>query len=430
MQLDRPRVLVISSCPLSIGPAAIADQYREALKRKGCEVDLLLKNPEPGRPDILYVLDKEERPCIIKRVYNTLKNKVISKKYPKSGYYFFYRKEEEPPVDSQRILDKITKPYDLVFVVFWQTMLSFESIDKIYDKLHCQFQFAGVDYSQMSGGCHFTNGCQRYKIGCGSCPAFDSKNENDFTAWNVQYRKKVYDKVKPIVFGNHYMQEFYKESILLRNARLETYHSMIIDTDVFKPLDKSSVKVAHDILLAKKTVIFFACQNLDDERKGIKYLIEALNILYDKVSDKADEIMVIMAGKDFEKVKTMIPFDSKGFGYVQMDKLPELYSVSTVYVCPSVNDAGPMMVGQSLCCGTPVVGFDMGSVKDLVKDKGTGICVPFRDSKALAEAIEIVIKMPKNEYSDMSDRCREVAMRYCSYDAQADMILNAYHKYK
>ena len=137
-----------------------------------------------------------------------------------------------------------------------------------------------------------------------------------------------------------------------------------------------------------------------------------------------------MAGRDFEKISTMIPFESKGFGYVPMDKLPELYSASTVYVCPSVNDAGPMMVGQSLCCGIPVVGFDMGAVNELVKDKGTGICVPLRDSEALAEGIERVIKMSHEEYNDMSVRCREVAMKYCSYDAQADMILNAYYKYK
>lgn len=430
MQLNKPRVLIISSCPLSMGPAAIAGQYYEALKNRGVEVDMLLKTPEPDRPDIMSVLEKEDRKNIIFRILQNIKWRIIGKNTPRPGYSFFYKRENQPPVATDTILSKITKPYDLVYVVFWQTMLSFESINRIYDKLHCQIQFAGVDYSQMSGGCHFTNGCERYKTGCGKCPAFDSKDENDFTAWNVQYRKKVYEKVKPIIYGNLYTLSFYKESYLLKNARLELTPSAIIDTDKFKPLDSKSLRRKYNIQEEKKYVIFFACQNLDDERKGMKYLVEALNLLYKRLSNDANEVVVMMAGYGFDKVSSLMAFEAKGLGYVSMNTLPELFSISTLFVCPSVNDAGPMMVGQSLCCGTPVVGFDMGSVKQLVKDKGTGICVPLRDSQALANGMEMVLKMPKEEYNKVSARCREIALKNCSYEAQADLILNTYYKYK
>ncbi len=428
MQTNKPRVLIISSCPLSMGPAAIAGQYYEALKNRGVEVDLLLKTPEPGRPEILSVLEKDVN-NIICRIFHALKRRIFGKSFPRPGYSFYYKREDRPPVATDKILAKITKPYDLVYVVFWQTMLSFESIDKIYDKLRCQIQIAGVDYSQMSGGCHFTNGCERYKIGCGCCPAFDSKDENDFTARNVQYRKKVYKKVKPIVYGNLYTLSFYRESYLLRDARLELNPSAIIDTDIFKPLDPTSLREKYIIPDEKKYVIFFACQSLNDERKGMKYLVEALNLLYKNLSDNANEVIVMMAGYGFDKVAPMIPFETKGLGYVAMNILPELFSISTLFVCPSVNDAGPMMVGQSLCCGIPVVGFDMGSVKQLVKEQGAGICVPLRDSQALAKGMETLVKMPKEGYDRMSARCREVALKNCSYDAQADLILGTYYKY-
>lgn len=424
-----PKTLIISSCSLKSGPAVIAGQYYDALRKKGIDVDLMLKYPDQERPEALFVVKEGYDNKWIVRLKRRFQRMIAGVKKINPTNAFFYTKEIYPPVPASKVVSAIKKKYDLVIIVFWQEMLSFETIQRIYDKLHCQIQFLCVDYSHMSGGCHFVGLCERYKVGCGMCPGVYSRKDKDFTAWNVQFRKKVYDRVKPVVFGNHHMQEFYKESFLLRNSRVETFHSMIIDTEEFKPLERTVMKDKLGILPVKKSVIFFACQNLDDERKGIKYLLEALNILHNKISDKADEVLVIMAGKDFEKVSSMIPFDSKGFGYVAMDKLPELYSASTVFVCPSVNDAGPMMVGQSLCCGTPVVGFDMGSVKDLVKDKGTGICVPLRDSKALAKGIETMIKMPQTEYNNISARCREVAMKYCSYDAQADMILNAYYKY-
>lgn len=87
-----------------------------------------------------------------------------------------------------------------------------------------------------------------------------------------------------------------------------------------------------------------------DERKGIKYLLEAFKSLYQKMGDSSKKVLVITAGRNYEAIKDSIPFASMGFGYVPMNELPELYSLATLFVCPSVNDAGPMMVNQSLCC--------------------------------------------------------------------------------
>lgn len=154
-------------------------------------------------------------------------------------------------IPSKKVVNAIKKQYDLVYVVFWQELLSFDTIERIYDKLHCQFQFLGVDYFQMSGGCHFTGDCQRYQLECVICPAFHSTNPNDFTGQNVKFRKRVYEKVKPIVGGNLYMNEFYKKSFLLRDARIELV-SPIINTDVLRPIDKVSLRQNYDISDEKK----------------------------------------------------------------------------------------------------------------------------------------------------------------------------------
>ena len=68
-----------------------------------------------------------------------------------------------------------------------------------YEEKLFQFRFAFVDYSPMSGGCHFTNGCEKYQTRCGECPAFNSHNPKDFTYRNVLYRAKVYDKIQPVI---------------------------------------------------------------------------------------------------------------------------------------------------------------------------------------------------------------------------------------
>lgn len=427
MQNSNPKILVLSSVSPTVGPAIIGEQIYDALKRKGLCVDFMTKYPEPGHPEYLWVVEKEYD----KRFWVRVKKKFLWWAVggrPK-GYPFFYTWEKYPPVPSQRVVDAIKKKYDYVIVVFWQELLSFETIDRIYDKLHCLFFFTGVDYSQMSGGCHFTGNCQNYKTGCGSCPAFRFRRKNDFTAWNVMFRKRVYEKVKPIVAGNLYMYQFYKESYLLKDARVEIGGIPIIDTDMFQPKDKIALRNKYNIPKEKSFIIFFGCQHLDDERKGIKYLLESLAILHKEMKEQIESVLVMAAGKAFESIKDKIPFDAMGFGYVPMNQLPELYSLATCFVCPSVNDAGPMMVNQSLCCGTPVVGFDMGAVKQVVKGKGTGICIPLRDTQALADGIMTILQMPPEEYKKMSQKAREVALQTSSYEARANAIMEVYKKY-
>lgn len=426
MAKNSPRVLIISSGALTSGPGIIAGQYYRALKDKGLEVDLLLKYPEKGRPDIISVYDNNPSKSILSRIFRRIIRTIRNQNYPiGEPYRFFYKRENKPPVPTAYVLRKITKPYDLVCILFWQELLSFETISKLYDKLQCQFQFLAVDYSPMSGGCHFVGDCIRYQTGCGKCPAIYSKNENDFTSWNVRYRKKVYEKVQPVIYGNLYMQEFYKKSFLLKDLRLVTSKGAIIDTDIFKPLDVFPLYKKYNLTENKK-YIFVACQNLDDKRKGISYLIEALNFLWNLIKESSGDVTVLIAGKGYDGIKSSIPFETIGLGYVSMNELPELYSISRLYVCSSVDDAGPMMVGQSLCCATPVVGFDMGAVKLLVKNQQTGVCVPLRDSKALADGMGLIINMTDKDYLKLSAHCREVAMQYCSFEAQADMILDTF----
>ena len=429
MSKGAPKILIISSCRLSQGPAAIAGQYYDAFCQEGYDTDLLLKYPEPDHPEYMYVVDESYEKSLFYRIrHSYLWKKFFSKKKLNNKFYLSYSKEKYPPIPSKVVVNKISKKYDLILIVFWQGLLSFETIQRIYDKLHCQIHIMGVDYSQMSGGCHFPGSCDNYVTGCGMCPAICSTDKNDFTAWNVRYRKKVYKKVKPIVYGNQYMHQFYKKSYLLKDANCELIPSIIIDTKLFQPLDSKSCREKYHIP-KEKYILFFACQNLNDYRKGISYLLEALIILNEKLGEEKNQILVITAGNGYEEIKTQIPFESMGMGYVPMERLPEIFALSTCFICPSIDDAGPMMVNQSLCCGKPVVGFEIGSVLQVVKDKGTGYCVPLKDVNKMSDKILEVLKLSTTEYQQMQKKCREVALQTSSYTSQVKLILDTYTKY-
>lgn len=423
-----PRVLILSSVSLTIGPAKIAEDYYKALRAYGLECDLLLLKEENDHPEYFYVrANKEYTRSDAVRLWTTLRLKPQQFKCN-----FFYTYEWLPLISPHDITDAIHKQYDLVITVFWQEGFSFQTMKAIYDKIHCLFIFACVDYSTMSGGCHFFGDCERYKYGCGYCVQQGSNFKYDFTFSNVRYRKRFIKKIKPVIRVNHYLKQFYNQSYLWKGYnRMEISPAPTIDTDIFKPLDKIVCREKYNIIPNKKFVIMFASQYLTNPRKGIDYFIEALQILKNRFTkEQASNILVLGVGREHEKVAERIPFDFKAIGYVPIETLPELFSISDCFICSSVNDAGPMMVNQSLCCGTPVVGFDMGAVQSVVKNKGTGYCAKLKDSEDLAQGIETIYCLTKEEKNSMSQKCREVALSTSSYNAFAQSIVDIYSRWR
>ena len=430
-----PRVLVISSADPFVGPGIVGLDHYNSLKSGGLEVDFMTKYPVDGHPEFISVLDrkaKERDNSFFFRGFRKLKDFLLNSPllHQTADHCFFYTKESHPEVPVEQVLSKVEKKYDVVYIMFWQGLLSFETIEVIFDKLCCQFHFVCVDYSPLSGGCHFIGDCERYKIGCGKCPGINSKREKDFTRWNVSYRKRVYAKVKPIVWGNTYMNMFYRQSYLLKDYDRCEVVPPLMDNDTYRPLDMNVCRQKYKILHEKKFLMFAGCQHLDDERKGMKYLLNALEILYTRLSDdERESVLLILAGHDIKPIKESLFFDYVYLGYVKQHLLPEIYSMSSVYLSPSVNDAGPTMVNQSLSCGTPVVAFEMGAALDLVKDKGTGYCAVLRDSVDFANGIEMIFRMSDDGYANMRNHCRKTALDLTSAKSHVDNFLKIWRKY-
>ena len=436
MQKSKPKILIISSANPTSGPGVLANDSLTAFRQMGLEADLLTLNRIDTHHDFLYVQDNltflgQLRHKISRLHPYYLRQRFFNNLQPKGSYGFFYREDQKPPIRSSEVLKKIKKNYDLVVIFFWQGMLSYRTIEEIYDKLHCVFRFNMVDYSPMSGGCHFTGNCEGYQHACGCCPAFESQDQNDFTHQNVMYRERVLKKVAPIITGNSYQFGFYEKSFLLHDAyRVMSFP--IIDTDKFSPKNKSALRKKYGIDNLKKHLILFGSQNINDERKGISYLVEALQKLSRMLSEKmCSEVLLVAIGNDFDKLKPLLPanIDSLGLGFVSKDELPEIYSMCDMYLCSSVNDAGPMMVNQSLCCGTPVVGFAMGACLDGVKDKGTGYCAKLKDSTDFAEGIYKMLNLNDTGRQMMSEKCRKLAVDNYSLEASANRTIRQYYEY-
>lgn len=428
-------ILIVSSANPSVAAGVLAVDYYNALKKNGSEVDFLTKNKSLEYPDFLYIQDNYVNKAIrkITKLFDKVSFKffrIITKRDYKllTQRYFFYKNEKKPPVSNRRLLKALPKDkrYDLILIMFWQEMLSASSLEALYDKYKCPIFIGCVDYSPMTGGCHFISDCPTFERGCGACEIWYSKNQKDFTYKNVLEKKRIYEKIKPVLLVNRYMDENYaSKSPILKNTKKE-YIFPVINDDLFCPIDKKIAKKELNIDENKK-VIFFACQNLHDTRKGGKYVLAALDNFYNELTDEQREnILVILAGRAEKEIESIVKFNCKTFGFVDTNKLIKLYQAADVYLSGSVIDAGPMMVNQALSCGVPVVAFNIGTAIDVINGKNTGYVSKEISSEAFTEGIRWWYSLTNSEYEKISDNCRNIALETTSYEACSNKILEIF----
>lgn len=437
MKLDEqmPRILLITAYASLTGTRRLPyDQYL-ALSQFGFKVDLFLKDEFEAPLNHLFLRSREEIIKENKSRRNKIKASLVNLKkrilklcgIPEPlCYYFGYRDEDHPPYDINKIVEKIEPIYDWVIIQNWEGFIGAKTIEAIYDKLHKPIVLAQPDYCAITGGCHYFYDCDGYKSGCLNCPGAKGK---DFPAYNAKERKRIWAKTRVFITGNDYTEKFIKNSYVY-NGQPILKGEPIIDEELFCPQDKSCLRNKLHIDRKYKYILSFGAQSVSEPRKGMKYLLEALDNLNSMITDEMRQgILFLIAGK-YENLRSFqIPFSYMALGYLDMNSLADMYAVSDVFLCPSIEDAGPMMINQSISCGTPVVAFEMGAALSVIKDKGTGYVAKLCDSKDYADGILAILNQDDKERLEMREKCRELAMEVTSFEACGRRTFANYNKY-
>lgn len=426
MKKDIKNILIISSANPECGPGVLARDAKNALENDNLNVDVLTLFEVKNHSEYKYIFKDNKFCSLIYKLYQRILS-IVPRQL--GTYFLFYKKETCPPVPSSLVLNSIKKEYDLVLIKFWQGMLSYKTVFEIHKKLKCPIFFECVDYGPFAGGCHFPGKCERYKIGCGKCPAICSSNENDFTHFNFLFRKNVIQKINPLIIANTYMFRWFNQSDIM--ARLQHVVSLpIILENIFKPRDRNFLRAKYSIPENKEFILFFGSQSIADERKGMRYLIEALDLVSKKLKkEECSKFYLLVAGNKSKEILSNLNFEGKELGFLQTNELAEIYSLSDSFLCPSINDAGPMMVNQAISCGTPVIGFEMGTCIDVVKDKNTGFLAPLTDSETFAGCIIKMFRLSPEEKNKMRKCCRDEALKMTSEKAYVNSIRKSYNDY-
>ncbi len=103
------------------------------------------------------------------------------------------------------------------------------------------------------------------------------------------------------------------------------------------------------------------------------------------------------------------PYLSKKIKYLGMlpkKKLPKLYGRAKVLLMPiNIPESFGLVMTEAMSVGTPVVAFDSGSPKEVIKHGKTGYIV--KNERQMIKAVKKIYDMPADEYLKMRKACRK-----------------------
>jgi glycosyltransferase involved in cell wall biosynthesis len=244
------------------------------------------------------------------------------------------------------------------------------------------------DMWAITGGCHYSFDCEKYKSGCNSCQMFVTTKKNDLAAKGFAKKLKLYSKFRNLYFvaPSKWLYDCAKASFLTKDKPI-FYIPNLLDTSVFKPFNKSTAKSALNIGVNEK-VIAFGAVSIDSPYKGWAYVQKALEILKDDPAYSNVTVLIFGSGYN-KKIADAIPFKTNFLGYLS-DKYSTslVYNAADVFIAPSVVEAFGYVIMESLYCGTPVVAFGVGGIPDMIKHKENGYIAKYKDANDVSDGIK------------------------------------------
>ena len=148
-----------------------------------------------------------------------------------------------------------------------------------------------------------------------------------------------------------------------------------------------------------------------------------MNSFAAKLNDnQKQKCLIVLAGKAENKNESQFSIDTLYIGPLSRQNLIKAYNASNIFLSPSIDDAGPSMVNQSIMCGTPAICFEIGTALDIIDNGISGYKVKVKDYEAFADAIYTIYNMPAEKYDKLQLSTREMALKHNSLESFARMI--------
>lgn len=378
------------------GASWCAMRICHALREQGIDAQMLLMqgntadNITIAKADWLYREHSNIGVCLLVKIL-----KLILR--PRFEYFIHLRKQAEKQSKSF-FTSPVTGYTSLAYhplvqeadVVHLHWVSDFVDFPTFFKRVKKPIVWTVHDENPGLGGFHYLS---HKKVASEEYLKLDKKYE--------EIKRKALEKGnKPhLVAISSYMKNFFMNSPILKDCPITLIHNGV-DCNSFRPLPKEECRERLDIPLDKKVFLFSSYQ-IEDKRKGLHVLIQALEKLHDK------SVMLVCLG-NYKAVPNTKYIQVRCEGLVKgSDLLSEYYSAADFFVLSSYQEAFAQTPLESLACGTPVIAFPCSGIPDLINSQ-IGVMSDDFTTESLMGAIR---KAMNTEYNHDGIR-KEVVSRF------------------
>lgn len=290
----------------------------------------------------------------------------------------------------------IAPKWDVVLAHWLGGYLSPDSVVHIAEALGAKVGLWQVDMAHMTGGCHYSLDCDRYREGCGRCPALGSSAAADITRRQAEARAAAWRKAEGVVLAqSHWSARKAAESQVLRGLR-QAVLPIPLDLDrLSAPADPLPARRRLGLPTDGRRIALVRTVDPKVAYKGFGVFQEALR----RLDRSGVRLHVAGAGPS-----GLFPADLKHVTFTELghlsgdEAMSAAYQASDFFVCPSIDDAGPMMIPEAMASGRPVLATSVGIAPDLVVEGINGsLCGPPGDPEALVRGLRHYAELPADE---------------------------------
>ncbi len=230
-------------------------------------------------------------------------------------------------------------------------------------------------------------------------------------------KAKIYRNSKlNIVVPSLWLKKLVDKSILKSHPVTLIYNG--IDTKIFKKYDKMQVRKNLGLPVDKKIITFLSNGGKNNAQKGWGFV---QNII-DSYKDNADILFLCVGGKD-EKYSANIKY----IPYIDNKKiLAQYYSASDIFLFTSLFENFPLTILEAMACGTPIVSFDVGGIKEVLTHKENGYLAKYKSNTDLLNGIKYILLLNEDASATLSEKSIQKINKKFTLDIMINNYLNFY----
>ncbi|MBQ7907213.1 MAG: glycosyltransferase [Clostridia bacterium] len=257
-----------------------------------------------------------------------------------------------------------------------------------------------------TANCGYALECEKWKSGCGKCPRLKKETKSilfDRTADSFKKMKKAFEGFENVIAVS--VSPWLMERAKLSPIMEKLEHAVVLNglnTEVFHTYNTDDLREKYG--LTGKKVVFHATSGFSTDKNHIKggyYLIELAKLL--------PNVEFLIAGN---RENIDVPPNVRLLGMLSnQEELAKHYAMADLTVIASKKETFSMITAESLCCGTPVVGFKAGGPESITIEDYSSL-VDYGDLESLCKATkdfldkefdkEQISNLAKDKYSKIN----------------------------